>query len=135
MEKEIWLPITSYEWIYEVSNLWNIKSLKRNVYRKNWRINPIEEKKLKPRKTWNSLHYRVSLQKCDWKSYKYLVHRLVYCVFNWLDIKEFSKDNQILHKNDLTRDNRLDNLYKWTQSENMYDRYNNAKIKDNILIK
>lgn len=32
MEKEVWLPIKGYEGIYEISNLGNVKRLKREVF-------------------------------------------------------------------------------------------------------
>lgn len=34
MEKEVWKPIIWYEWLYEVSNFWNVKSLN---YSRTWK--------------------------------------------------------------------------------------------------
>lgn len=48
----------------------------------------------------------------------YYIHRLVYCVFNDIDI---NGDFVIMHKNDNKTDNRLDNLMIGSQKENMHD--------------
>jgi len=133
MEK--WKDIQWYEWLYQVSNLWNIKSLDRVVFRKNWRKNTIKWRILKQWKTGNSYHNRVTLQKTDWKFYKFLVHRLVYCTFNNIDIKQNNNWSLVLHKNDIYWDNRLSNLYLWTHKDNWADRIKNKKIKNNILLK
>lgn len=102
-----WLP----EWKYFVSNLWRVKS-------KRWIM------KFESNKYW---HQRIKLYWAWWKHdvRHYQVHRLVYCVFNNLDYNFWLVDKiskcywLILHKDNDPLNNRLDNLYMWTQKENM----------------
>lgn len=47
---EIWKDIIGYEGIYQVSNLGNIKSLKRKTKGKKYGIHFLKEKILKPSK-------------------------------------------------------------------------------------
>ena len=108
IRKEIpWLP----EWKYFVSNLGRVKS-------KRWIM------KFERNRYW---HNRIKLYwawgRTDVKHYQ--VHRLVYCVFNnldyyyWLD-KNISKcEWLVLHKDNNPDNNSLDNLYVWTQKDNM----------------
>jgi len=96
--EEIWKPVVGYEWIYKISNLWNVYT----------------EKYRKIRKPWNSNWYlRVDLWK-DWTCKNRLIHRLVAEAFIF-------RDNEVLevnHKNGLKHDNRVGNLEWVTRSEN-----------------
>lgn len=106
---EIWKDIEWYEWLYQVSNMWNIKSLN---YNRTWK-----EKILK----WSSLKnwYKwVALSK-DKKINTFLIHRLVWLTF--LQNKENKK--QINHKNWIRIDNRVKNLEWMTCSENILHKY------------
>ena len=112
--KEItWLP----KWKYFVSNLGRVKNWK--VKTKKWKILKFESNRY-----W---HQRVKLY-WDWWRHDvrhYQVHRLVYCVFNWLDYDfwlTWDLSNSywlVLHKDNNPLNNRLDNLYMWTQKDNM----------------
>ena len=108
IRKEIlWLP----KWKYFVSNLGRVKS-------KRWIM------KFERNYYW---HNRIKLYWAWWRNdvRHYQVHRLVFCVFNNLDYdfwlnKHISKCNWlILHKDNNPDNNRLDNLYLWTQKDNM----------------
>lgn len=106
---EEWKPIDWYNGLYDVSNLWRVRS---NIF--NTKI----------KKFVNLWWYnRVSLSIWNWKTKKYLVHRLVFLTFNNmpLDFLWQKTKTLILHKNDIKNDNRLDNLFIWTQKENMED--------------
>lgn len=114
IRKEIpWLP----EWKYYVSNLWRVKNGK--VQNRSWRIMKFERNRY-----W---HCRIKLYWDWWRNdvRHYQVHRLVYCVFNNLDYDywlDWSMSNYywlILHKDNNPENNRLDNLYMWTQKDNM----------------
>jgi hypothetical protein len=110
---EIYKDIPWYEWKYQVSNLWNIKSFVNNRWwvSKEWKILKMKE---------HSMGYKiVSL----WRWNEILVHRLVAQAFLWLDINNVK--SLVLHYNDKKKDNRLENLRLWTHSDNSYDMYKN----------
>lgn len=47
--KEIWKDIPWYEWLYQASNMWRVKSLDRIVHNKwSWNTYGIKWKILKP---------------------------------------------------------------------------------------
>lgn len=107
MEKEIWKDISGYEWLYQVSNKWNIKSLKR--------IDPnnhnIKEKILIQHihKTW---YLYINLCK-NWKHKWFRVHRLVAQAFLLENIKLV-----VNHINGIKDDNRVENLEWCTRGYN-----------------
>lgn len=114
VRKEIpWLP----KWKYFVSNLGRVKNW--NVKNRKWRILKFESNRY-----W---HQRVKLYWSWWRNdvRHYQVHRLVYCVFNDLDYnfglcEDMSEATWLVcHKDNNPLNNRLDNLYMWTQKENM----------------
>ena len=107
MEQEIWkdiiLPNISYEWLYQASNLWNIKSSKI------W----IKEKILKQDISRHWYTY-VSLYKDKIKK-KYTVHKLVINSFK----KNIENKKCINHIDWIKANNKLENLEWMTYSENM----------------
>lgn len=126
---EVWKDIQWYEWRYQVSNLWNIKSFINNRWwvSKEWKV-----LKMKNHSMW----YKIVLL---WRWNEILVHRLVAQAFLWLDINDIK--TEVLHQNDEKQDNRLSNLVLWTHKENMKeakDRWRmerwearpNSKLKD-----
>lgn len=122
--EEIRKDIKWYEWVYQVSNLWRVRSLDR-VYTINQKDRVWRNIIVKRNKKWIILsftnhqwYYRLSIY---WKWY--LVHRLVFCTFNNIPIDfMWHKSNTLVcHKNDIKTDNRLDNLFLWTQQDNVDD--------------
>lgn len=102
MDKEIWKDIPDFEGLYQVSNLGRVKSLNYN-HTKN-------EKILKNRKGKRGYLY-VALWK-NKKRYNFSVHRLVMYGFN-------GKNNLIInHKDEITSNNKLENLEYCTQKYN-----------------
>jgi hypothetical protein len=104
--EEIWKEIPWYEWLYQVSNYWNIKSFNYK-YWIEWKIlvNKIRSKKKK--------YLFVTL--CKNTIQKHInIHQLVMLAFiwksNWLDIN---------HINGIKNDNRLENLEYCTRKENI----------------
>lgn len=126
---EVWKDIQWYEWRYQVSNLWNIKSFVNN----RWWVS--KEWKILKMKNHNKGYKIVSL----WRWNEILVHRLVAQAFLWLDINDIK--TEVLHQNDEKQDNRLENLILWSHKDNMreakerwimerWENRWNAKLKD-----
>lgn len=120
--KEIWKEIPRLpNGKYQVSNFGRVKS-------KRWVM------KFESNHYW---HQRIKLYWAWWRNdvKHYQVHRLVYCVFNWLDYNEWldadiSKCSMlVLHKDNNPFNNRLDNLYTWTQKDNMSQCSREGRIK------
>lgn len=124
MENEIWKDIPGYEGYYQVSNLGNVKSLSRKVYRKNYHFIS-KEKILKFRKATQNRPY-VDLQK-NKKVKRFYVHSLVCLAF----IGERPKGYSVCHINGNNQDNRLLNLKYDTPRQNQIDVYRYGKTHGN----
>lgn len=132
--EEIRKPVVGYEWYYEVSNKWNVRSIERSlskIQKKRWwwifkYDYTVWWKILKQYHIW--WYKRVSLTK-DTVSKSYLLHRLVYCSFNLLPLEFKWFDKVICHINDISHDNRIENLYLWTQKQNIEDAKRNWKFR------
>ncbi len=108
MKVEIFKSIDWYEWLYEVSNLWRVKSLN---YNNSW-----DSKVLKNNSTWR--YVQVMLYR-NLKSRRFLVHRLVAQAF----IPNPEKKPQINHKDWNGFNNVIENLEWNTESENQCHSY------------
>ena len=105
MNKEIFKDIPNYEGTYQVSNLGNVKSLGNEKTRK--------EKILKPRNNGNG-YYTIRLCK-ESKCKNITVHALVAMAF--LNHVPDGHKIEVDHKNDITTDNRLENLQLLTGAD------------------
>ncbi len=107
---EQWKDIYWYEWIYQISNLWRIKSIW--VFRKNkpdWRWYMMPEKILKPSKN-NKWYLRNTL---FWTTL--LIHRMVALHF----VPNPNHFPEVNHKDWDKLNNNEDNLEWCTRSENL----------------
>ena len=117
MENEIWKDVPWWEWMYEVSNYWRLKSLSRFVKNRHW-YRKMNERII----TWSPdgfWYLQFSLSN-GWKYSQIRAHRLVWIVFMWIDRSNI--DICVLHKDDNPKNNRLDNLFLWTRTDNARDR-------------
>lgn len=113
--EEIWKDIKNYEGLYQISNLGNVKSVKR--YRNAGTGNYLQKEKIISQ--FDVRGYK-QVRLCKDKKYKnFSVHRLVAKAF----IPNTEEKEQVNHINGIKSDNRLDNLEWCTQSENQIHAY------------
>lgn len=106
--EELRKDIPWYEWLYQVSNLWRVKSLWNNKTRK-----------YKILRWFNKVWYSyVELYK-DTISVNFKISRLVSQAFLWLDMND--KKLCACHIDDNGLNNRVDNLFVWTYKDNTQD--------------
>jgi len=122
-QEEIWKDVVGYEGHYQVSNLGNVRSLKRN-----------NSKLLKARLNHNNYCIVRLYKDNDWRQFR--VHRLMAMAF----ISNPLNKPQVNHINGVKTDNRLENLEWCTNSENQIHAYANGlnvmtekRIKENNI--
>ena len=111
METEIFKNIIWFEWLYQISNKGNVKSLERKV---KWWHNNLRIEKEKLLKPYNAKWYLYIELSNEWIRKKYLIHRLVANAF--IPNPENKKEVNHIDWNKLN--NNIENLEWNTQSEN-----------------
>lgn len=125
MKNEVWKDIKGYEGFYQISNLGNVKSLKRKVYSGRKRTRWQYEKILSNNKTNGKGYKIVSLNK-DSKSKNKYIHRLVAETF----LENPNNYKYINHKDENKSNNNVDNLEFCTAQYN--STYNNLHIRNGL---
>lgn len=111
--KEQWKDISWYEWLYQVSNLWEVKSIDRKIYNKHNKSFTLYKGKII--KSWDSRWYR-QIKLCrDWKTKHFSIHRLIGTYF----IENPENKPHINHIDWNRSNNDIQNLEWCTHSENM----------------
>lgn len=110
---ENWKPIEWYEGLYEVSDLWNVKSLQ-----KKWRWKILYREKIRKPQRNKQGYLRVILHKSDIKKY-FPIQRLVAIAF----VPNPENKPQVNHKNGIKDDNRACNVEWVTNGENQEHSY------------
>lgn len=113
--QEIWKDISGYEGYYQVSNLGNVKSMKRIVKRKNNGTGnlPLKSRILSPT-TYPKGYKKVALRKNNMSKY-FFIHRLVAEAF----IPNPNNYPYVNHKDENPSNNHSDNLEWCTNEYNM----------------
>lgn len=117
-KKEIWKPVLGYEGRYEVSNLWRMKSLLDNKWKRKEDI---------MNQTIDKFWYNRVMLSIKHKNKLYLVHRLVAQWFLWLDILD--SKSLSCHIDDVRTNNCVSNLFVWSHKDNMNDMINKWRKK------
>lgn len=110
--KEIWKDVKNFEGLYKVSNLGNVKSVKREIISEKRTNQKWAEKNIKPFN--NGYGYLVVHLRKNGKRYVRYIHRIV--------IESFVGDignNDINHKDFNRKNNILSNLEILTRKENI----------------
>lgn len=115
-QDEIWKAVVGCEGSYEVSNLGQVRSLARCVRLVTRQAGEttrlVPPRILRPGRTWSG-HVSVALGRGNSKQ----VHRLVAEAF----LGPCPDGCEVLHRNGIPSDNRVDNLRWGTRSENLID--------------
>lgn len=120
MNTEIWKPVVGYEWRYEVSNLWRVKSIGYYVRKWRWWDNQkiYKSKFLTPNK-WKRGYYTIKLPK-KWKRVTSTLHRIIAIAF----IQNPENKPHINHIDWNKLNNCVENLEWCTHTENMSHLFN-----------
>lgn len=117
---EIWRPIIGYKDAYEVSSFGRVRSKNRIICRKNGVRATCRGRVLKPGLGMNGYYWTVALGRGNTRT----VHSLVAAAF----LGSCPENQEILHGGSGSRDNRVENLYYGTHSQNSFDRYRDGTV-------
>jgi hypothetical protein len=126
-KEEIWKPVKGYEGLYEVSNIGRVFSIKKNIIMEPAIAQP-SIKSMAKRKSKSAPYFKVKLYKNGTKPKNYQIHRLVGDAF--IPNPDPVNKRIINHINEITTDNRVQNLQWSTNSENIVHSVNIKKERE-----
>lgn len=120
---EEWREIKRYEWYYDVSNLWRVRTYWKRS--NNWaELKSTPQAILRWRKKYQTTVYRChTLYREFDRKYHYKTSRLVAQAFLYLDYND--KSINVIFKNNDWTDNRLENLMLWSASDRVFNSIKN----------
>lgn len=126
---EIFKPVLGYAGIYEISNMGRVKSLSREIERKDGNTRTTKEKIIVPFNTKCGYHQIVLTNK-DGVKKKHYIHRLVANSF----LPNLNNLPIVNHKNENKKDNRVSNLEWCTAYYNTrYGKMQDKLVKIRVL--
>jgi hypothetical protein len=125
-QDEIWLSISGFEGIYEISNKGRVKSLFRQFIRSNGCVQTIQERIIRQRNHPNG-YLMVSLSNRGIYTH-FLVHRIVAKAF----IGEEPAGHEVAHNDGIKTNNCVENIRYALPIDNTADNYGHGKIKFGI---
>jgi len=121
--EEKWLPVLGYEGFYDVSNMGNVRSVRRiasNGKSAGGRILKVND---------NGHGYKNVMLCVNYKTKRKYVHRMVLEAF----VGECPEGMEARHLNGKRDDNRIENLEWSTHSDNMWDREKHGTLRHGRL--
>jgi hypothetical protein len=115
--EEVWKDVIGYEGLYQVSNLGNVKSLDRYIYKKNGSVHRFQKGAMLKNVCGKDGYLTTGLTKDNTRK-GYKVHQLVAMAF--LGHKPCGHKIVVDHINDIKTDNRVENINLVTNRENAY---------------
>lgn len=120
-----------YEWYYEVSDLWRIRTYWKS---KKWYCE-LQSEPVRILKWWKkkqtTTYNCITLYSEHTRKYHYKIARLVAQAFLWLDYND--KYTLVCHKDDDGMNNKLSNLFLWTHKDNTQDSINKWRFFTNKI--
>lgn len=133
MVDEHWLPIVGWEPFYQISSRGRVRTVERTVAcvnpRGGWCSRVLPSMTLKPKKNRRG-HLRVMLKVAGRRKHAY-IHVLVAEHF----LGPRPAGLLVCHRDDEKRNNRLENLYYGTRSENAQDAIRNGRWRRKLRAK
>lgn len=112
--EEIWKDIPKSDWLYQASNLWNIRSVDCSVKYRRWWLRKVKWR-IKKCRLDNRSWYLATGVKHNWKQDVRYIHIMVAETF--LEKPEYKCE--VNHKDWDKKNNKLDNLERVTHKENV----------------
>lgn len=118
---ENWKDIVWYEWLYQVSDLWAVRSLDRIIYNSNWKRLFYKWRALS-QQVWSHWYRTIVLSRCS-RQFTRTVHRLLMDAF----VPNIHNYPEINHIDCNKQNNNICNLEWCSKSQNLLHAYKTWK--------